>query len=353
MALEAAMHRVLYSGWYIMGQELSRFENEFAQHTGVKHAIGVANGLDALILILEAFKNLGQLSVGDEVIVPANTYIASILAISKSGLVPVLAEPDPVTFNLSASEAVKHIGPKTKAVMAVHLYGQLADVEGIAQLCQNHDLLFIEDAAQSHGAQLNGKRAGAWGHAAGFSFYPGKNLGALGDAGAITTNNADLDRMVRIVRNYGSEVKYHNLVQGINSRLDELQAAVLGVKLPFLDFENEARRQIAQRYDALIAHDRIVKPSIPTHRMAHVWHLYVVRCEQRQKLVDHLKQNGVDSLIHYPVPPHKQPAYVEWNGRSYPITEAMHDQVLSLPLFPHMTNEQIEQVVRAINSFEG
>lgn len=351
-AISAAMQRVLESGWYIMGRELEQFETEFARHTGVNHAIGVANGLDALILILEAYKKLGKLSDGDEVIVPANTYIASILAISKAGLTPVLVEPNEATFNLSAVEVAKHIGPRTKAVMAVHLYGQLADVEEISTICLNNNLLLIEDAAQAHGAHINGRRAGAWGHATGFSFYPGKNLGALGDAGAITTNDSDLDRMVRVLRNYGSEVKYHNLVQGVNSRLDELQAAVLSVKLPYIDSENEARRQIAEQYNASITNSLVGKPQLPPNHEAHVWHLYVVRCAHRQLLIDHLKQNGVDSLIHYPIPPHKQPAYAHWNALSYPITEAIHQQVLSLPLFPHMSASQVEQVIEAINSFE-
>lgn len=347
----AAMERVLDSGWYITGNELSAFEAEFAAHTGVPHAIGVANGLDALILILEAMIINGLLQPGDEVIVPANTYIASILAISKAGLVPVPVEPDESTFNLSARGAEQAIGPRTRAIMAVHLYGRLADVDGLRRLCNDKDLVLIEDAAQAHGAMYNAQRAGAWGHAAGFSFYPGKNLGALGDAGAVTTHDPALAATIRTLRNYGSEKKYHNLMKGVNSRLDELQAAILRVKLPYLDADNAKRRAIARYYLSEMHNPHVVLPQAPADHGSHVWHLFVVRCAHRDGLMAHLTASGIGSLIHYPVPPHRQPAYAEWAHLSFPLTEAMHHEVLSLPMFPHMSMDRMLAVVDAVNSF--
>jgi dTDP-4-amino-4,6-dideoxygalactose transaminase len=350
--LEEAVKAVFNSGWYICGEQCAAFENEFAQYCGTKHCVGVANGLDALILILRAYKLLGKLQEGDEVIVPANTYIASILAITENRLKPVLVEPNPATFNLDAAGVATYITPKTKAVLAVHLYGQLADVEGIGQLCATHDLLFIEDAAQAHGVERGGKKAGNFGHAAGFSFYPGKNLGALGDAGAVTTNDAELASLIRQFGNYGSEKKYHNSHVGVNSRLDEVQAAMLRVKLRHLDAETEIRRTVARAFTAGIANPSIQSPIWDQQAKDHVFHLYVIRCKQRDKLQAYLAEHGIQTVIHYPIPPHKQGAYAEWNNLSFPETESIHDEVLSLPISPVMAEEDITMVINAINVFE-
>ena len=348
--LIAACIRVIDSGWYIAGTELAQFEQEFASYCGTKHAIGVVNGLDALILTLRAWKELGKLKTGDEVIVPANTYIASILAISANDLVPVLVEPDLVSYNLCPKNTEAAITSKTKAILPVHLYGQLADMPAIMDIAKRHNLLVLEDAAQAHGASIDGKKAGNWGDASGFSFYPGKNLGALGDAGAVTTNDEELANTLRALRNYGSHEKYKNLFQGVNSRLDEIQAAMLSVKLCHLDTEISHRRKVAAAYLEGLDNPAITLP-VP-HDEAHVWHVFVIRCEQREALQKHLADQGVQTLIHYPIPPHQQQAYKEWNAHSYPISEMIHQQVMSLPMGPTITDEQVAAVIAACNSFK-
>jgi dTDP-4-amino-4,6-dideoxygalactose transaminase len=348
-----AMARVLDSGWYILGEEVKAFETEFAEYVGVPHCIGTSDGLSALILTLRAWKELGYLKDGDGVAVPANTYIASILAITENRLRPVLVEPDEDTFNLGAEKLEAALDPGVKAVLAVHLYGQLADMPGIVEVCRKRGLLLLEDAAQAHGAELNGIKAGAWGDAAGFSFYPGKNLGALGDAGAITCKDDRLAQMLRALRNYGSSKKYHNFVQGPNDRLDELQAALLRVKLEYLDAGNTQRRKQASRYDATIRHPLVVRPSIPAHAPAHVWHLYVIRTPHRNALAAHLAKVGVQTVIHYPIPPHRQQAYASTLGHlRLPISETLHEQVLSLPIGPIMTESDQDLVVAAISSLQ-
>ena len=388
--LKEAAARVIDSGWYLMGNELKTFESNLAAYVGVKHAIGVANGLDALRLILKAYIEMGVMTEGDEVIVPANTYIASILAISDNRLKPVLVEPDINTYNLDISLIEKHISPRTKAIMVVHLYGQVCWSNELEAIAQKHNLKIIEDNAQGIGAiapqppeggasegiassietsnnqsdsppdsyrdkQRLGGRTGSLGDAAGFSFYPGKNLGALGDAGAVTTNDDELATMVRALGNYGSKQKYVNEYQGLNSRLDELQAALLDVKLKHIDHENNYRRKIAEYYINNIKNDNIILPSYPPLRGLggyHVWHLFVIRSSQRDRLQQYLSDNGIQTLIHYPIPPHKQGAYMAMNNDRYPITEQIHNEVLSLPISPVMEWEEVERVVEVINGFE-
>lgn len=356
--LVQACARVIDSGWYIQGAEVKAFEQEFAEYCGTKHCIGVANGLDALILVLRAWKEMGKLKEGDEVIVPANTYIASILAITENRLTPVLVEPDPATYNISPANIRAAITDKTKAIVAVHLYGQLADMPEIMNIAAEHDLLVLEDSAQAHGAEINGKKAGNWGHASGFSFYPGKNLGALGDAGAVTTNDDALAQTIRALGNYGSHKKYENLYQGVNSRLDEIQAAMLCVKLKRLDEETLRRREIAAAYTTGITNPKIRLPDIHYEAVnveqsySHVWHLFVIRNKHREALQNHLNKQGIQTLIHYPIPPHQQQAYKQWNDQSYPLTQAIHQQVLSLPISPVMTDDQVSTVIAACNSFK-
>jgi len=349
-----ACTRVIDSGWYIGGQELEKFEQNFANYCGTQFAIGVANGLDALILTFRAWKELGKFQDGDEVIVPANTYIASILAITANNLTPVLVEPDEQSLNISVDAIRSAITEKTKVILAVHLYGQLADMPKIMQIAQQHNLLVLEDSAQAHGAQINGKKAGNWGNASGFSFYPGKNLGALGDAGAITTNDAELAQTLQALRNYGSHEKYKNLFVGVNSRLDEIQAAMLDVKLKYLDEEVVKRRQIAALYLSQIQNPFMTLPLTGVDAQQyeqHVWHLFVIQSEYRNELQNYLKENGVQTLIHYPIPPHKQQAYKEWNNLSFPITERIHAQVLSLPMGPTQTLEETHKVIDLCNAF--
>lgn len=350
--LHAALDAVLDSGWFITGAALEHFEKEFAAFCGTKHCIGVGNGLDALILCLDAWHELGRLQPGDEILVPANTYIASILAISRAGMKPVLVEPDPVTFLISPTEAEKHITPRTKAILPVHLYGQVCDMDSLQRLAAAHQLLILEDAAQSHGAMWNGKRCGALGDAAGFSFYPGKNLGALGDAGAITTNDDALAAALRALRNYGSHKKYFNSYKGFNSRLDELQAAFLSKKLPDLDAGNAHRRRIAQYYHEHIHNPRINLPAMPAEPERHVWHLYVVRCKERDRLAAFLQERGVQTMIHYPVAPNHQEAYRELAHLNLPLTEAIHEEVLSLPISQLITEAEAAVVVEAVNQFQ-
>ena len=353
--LIAAMTRVLDSGWYIIGKELSNFEESFAEYCDVKHCIGVANGLDALSLTFRAWKEMGKLKAGDEVIVQANTYIASILAITENDLVPVLVEPDTNTYNLSIENIKSAITNKTRVILPVHLYGQISPMPEIMAIAQQHDLLVLEDCAQAHGASINGKKVGAWGDAAGFSFYPGKNLGALGDAGAITTNHDELAEILRALRNYGSHQKYLNLYQGVNSRLDEIQAAMLNVKLKYLDNETLIRQKIALTYLENIKNPLIKLPlaadKYKSNQQSHVWHLFVIATKHRDLLQKHLLEYGVQTLIHYPTPPHKQQAYKKWNDLSLPITENIHNEVLSIPLSPTMNGKMVRQVIDAINGF--
>lgn len=348
--LKRACARVIDSGWYISGNELDHFEKEFADFCGTKFAIGVANGLDALSIVFRAWKELKKLKDGDEVIVPANTYIASILAITENNLVPVLVEPNVQTFNLDPQNTKNAITDKTKAILAVHLYGQLAPMDELSLIAKERNLLLLEDSAQAHGAHLAGRKAGNWGDAAGFSFYPGKNLGALGDAGAITTNDAELRDTVNAIRNYGSHEKYKNLYRGLNSRLDEIQAAMLSVKLPYLDSEIIKRQQIADYYLKHIKNSKISLP-MATNSSAHVWHLFVIKCKQRSALIKHMNDNDIQTLVHYPIPPHKQDAYKEWASLSLPITEMLHNEVLSLPISPVMTTADVARVVEVINAW--
>ena len=346
-----ACTRVIDSGWYVCGQELTGFEQEFADYCGTKFAIGVANGLDALTLVLRAWIEMGKLKEGDEVIVPANTYIASILANTENKLIPVLVEPDIATYNINPDNIEASITSKTKAILPVHLYGQLADMPAIMDIAKRYNLLVLEDSAQAHGASLKGKTAGSWGDASGFSFYPGKNLGALGDAGAITTNDSELAYTLRALRNYGSHEKYRNLYQGVNSRLDEMQAAMLSVKLKYINDEVDKRRRIAQYYLKHINNPSIHLPIVSASKDSHVWHLFVIRHANRDKLQAYLAEQGVQTLIHYPIPPHKQLAYRECRVISLPLTEQIHNEVLSLPISPIQSLEDTKKVVSACNSF--
>jgi len=345
---DEAYQRVMDSGWYMLGHEVTTFEEEFAAYCGAKHCVGVGNGLDALMLILRAY-GIGE---GDEVIVPANTYIASLLAITYAGATPVLVEPKESSCNIDPDEISKVISPKTRAIMAVHLYGQPAEMDRINLLAKQHNLKVIEDAAQAHGASYAGIRAGSLGDAAGFSFYPGKNLGAFGDGGAVVTNDAALAERIRVLRNYGSEKKYYNQYQGVNSRLDELQAAFLRVKLNKLDEWNQRRRTLAQFYNVNLSSDVLVKmEQMPLADSS--WHLYVVRCEGRDLLQHHLSERGISTVIHYPVPPHLQRAYrsLGHHNGDFPVSERLHNEVLSLPIGPHLTLSQVESVVSAINGY--
>jgi dTDP-4-amino-4,6-dideoxygalactose transaminase len=349
--LKAACSRVIDSGWYIMGNELAAFENEFAQYCGTKYAVGIANGLDALTLTFRAWKELGKLREGDEIIVPANTYIASILAITENGLIPVLVEPDEATYNLCPLKTKAAITSKTKAILPVHLYGLISPMPELMGIAEEYDLLVLEDCAQSHGAQIADKKCGAWGHAAGFSFYPGKNLGALGDAGAVTTNDEALATTLRALRNYGSHKKYENLYQGVNSRLDEIQAAMLRVKLNYLDTETDSRRAVAQAYSNQINNPLL---SLPTWDdiNKHVFHLFVIRTNSREKLQEYLTANSIQSLVHYPLPPHKQEAYKQYNKIELPLTEEIHQTVISLPLSPVMQKDEVDYVIEVLNRFK-
>lgn len=353
--LHDACKRVIDSGWYIMGKELESFEKNFSDYCGTKYALGVANGLDALTLVLRAWKELGKIKAGDEVIVQANTYIASVLAITENDLVPVFVEPDADSYNLSISNVKAAITNKTKVILPVHLYGQISPMSEIMALAKQHNLLVLEDCAQSHGATIDGIKCGNWGDAAGFSFYPGKNLGALGDAGAITTNDDELANTLKALRNYGSHQKYLNLFQGVNSRLDEIQAAMLNVKLKYLDKDTEIRQKIALTYLENINNPLIKLPFTSSEYkqkiQSHVWHLFVIATKHRDALQAHLNNLGVQTLIHYPTPPHKQQAYKDFNHLSLPITEAIHQEVLSIPIGPTMSENEIQHVINACNSF--
>ena len=340
----AALDRALDSGWLVLGKEVEAFEQEFASYCGADYCIGVGNGLEALHLVLRAW-GIGQ---GDEVIVPSNTYIATWLAVSYAGAVPVPVEPDPSTYNIDPNRIEAAITPRTKAIVPVHLYGQPADMNAIMAIADKHGLKVLEDAAQAHGAHLNGKRTGGLAHAAGFSFYPAKNLGALGDGGAVTTNDAGLADRIRVLRNYGSRVKYHNEVKGFNSRLDELQAAFLRAKLPHLDVDNARRSEIARLYQRGLAGGGLALPaSLPGADP--VWHLYVVRSANRDALRRHLENSQIETMIHYPIPPYLQEAYLstEASRKTYPVATQMADELLSLPMGPHLTNEAVQYVIQA------
>ncbi|HEY0197596.1 MAG TPA: DegT/DnrJ/EryC1/StrS family aminotransferase [Rhodanobacter sp.] len=349
--LKAAAARVIDSGWYVLGEEVAGFEREFAAYCGVRHAVGVGNGLDALSLILRGYKQLGAIDEGDEVIVPGNTFIASFLAITENRLVPVPVEPDPASFNIDPARVEAAIGSRTCAIMAVHLYGQLADMPVLAALAKRHGLLLIEDAAQAHGAMSDGRKAGAFGDAAAFSFFPGKNLGALGDGGAVLTDNIALAGRIAALRNYGSDVKYSHPCQGVNSRLDEMQAAMLRVKLSYLDDDVAWRRRVARRYREGIHHPHIRLPDVAKEER-HAWHLFVVRCTRRDALQQHLQAHGIQTQVHYPVPPHRQPAYPSLRDVHLPLTEQLHDEVLSLPMGPTLRDDAVDRVIAACNAFE-
>lgn len=346
------MQLVLDKGWFILGDEVKQFESNFAKYTHSKYCIGVGNGLEALVLIFKGYIQLGLIQKGDEVIVPANTYIASILAVLQADLVPVLVEPKLETFTINPALIQDKITSKTKAILPVHLYGQLCEMNQIYEIAQKHNLLVVEDAAQSHGAQLNNQQStiNNLKSASAYSFYPGKNLGALGDAGAITTNDADLAKVLFSLRNYGSEKKYHNEFVGINSRLDEVQAAFLNVKLPHLEAENNQRKVIAKRYLSEIKNHKITLPYWDLSNN-HVFHLFVIRTKNRAAFQEYLKQNTIETMIHYPIPPHKQKAFVEWNTLSFPITEKIHDEVLSLPISPLLTFQEQTFIIEKINAW--
>ncbi|MCZ2085288.1 MAG: DegT/DnrJ/EryC1/StrS family aminotransferase [Flavobacteriales bacterium] len=349
--IEERILNVFRSGWYLLGNEVKNFEENLAQYLGSPNAIGVANGLDALRLIFKAYLELAQMKVGDEVIVPANTYIASLLAITDNRLKPVFAEPNLETYNIDISKIEALITPKTKAIMVVHLYGQVCWSEELEALAKKYNLKIIEDNAQAIGAEWKGIKTGNLGDAAGFSFYPGKNLGALGDGGAVCCKEELLAKTIRALANYGSDEKYINKYQGLNSRLDEMQAAVLDVKLKYIDSENDRRRAIAEQYNAGITNQKIILPELPTESKEHVWHLFVIRTDKREKLQQYLLENGIQTLIHYPIPPHQQKAYKYYNHLSFPITEKIHQEVLSLPISPIMTEEEVSQVIETINKF--
>lgn len=332
---------------YILGESVGNFEREFAIFCNSSYCIGVGNGLEALSLILKGY----GIKEGDEVIVPANTYIATILAITSTGATPILVEPNEETYNINAELIEKYITQKTKAIMIVHLYGQVVRMDKIWEIAKQYNIKIIEDAAQSHGAIYNGQKVGSLGDAAGFSFYPGKNLGALGDGGAITTNDPVLAEKVKALRNYGSHQKYINVLKGINSRLDEIQAGFLRIKLPYLDNDNEKRRSIAQFYCNHINNNLIKLPKMPSDEENHVWHLFVVRVHNRKHFQQYMTSNGVETLVHYPIPPHKQEAYKEWNELSFPITEAISREVVSLPISPVMTQEEVNYIVSVVNNY--
>jgi len=354
--LKAAAAEVIDSGRYLLDGRVDRFESNLARYSGVAHAIGVGNGLDALRLILQAYIELGIMKEGDEVIVPANTYIASILAITHNRLKPVLVEPDITTYNLDLSLVEQHITERTRAIMVVHLYGRVCWSEELEALAETYDLKIIEDNAQAIGALWNGKKTGSLGHASGFSFYPGKNLGALGDAGAVTTSDTDLAGIIRALGNYGSKEKYVNEYPGYNSRLDEMQAAFLDIKLKYIDAENQRRREIAGYYCENIRLPGLALPASGekgaiSGDTSHVWHLFVVRTNERDRMLRYLDDNAVQTLIHYPVPPHKQAAYREWGHLFLPLTESIHREVFSLPISPVLSDAEVEQVVMAVNQY--
>ena len=345
--IDERITQVLDSGWYILGEQVRVFEKNFANFCGVKHCIGCANGLDALNLIIKGF----GFTDGDEIIVPANTYIASILAISQNGCKPILVEPDINTYNINPDLIEQKITDKTKAIMVVHLYGQAVEMEKIWDIAKRYNLKIIEDSAQSHGAIYKGKRAGNLGDASGFSFYPGKNLGCMGDGGCVTTSDDELAYRIRAIANYGSDYKYHHIFKGTNSRLDEIQAAVLDIKLKHLDEDNDRRREIAKFYRENIKNPNIILPQLKEEEN-HVWHIFAVRINDRDRLKKYLEGNGIETNIHYPTAPHKQECYKEWHHLSFPVSEKIHKEILSLTISPVLTNEEVTKIVKVINDYE-
>lgn len=344
--MDTRIKAVLDKGWYLEGEENERFARNFAKFCGTKFSIGVANGLDAINLIIRAY----EFGVGDEIIVPSNTYIATILAISQNGCTPVLVEPDIDTYNINPDLIEAKITPKTKAIIVVHLYGQAVQMQKIWALAQQYNLKIIEDSAQAHGAIYEGKRVGNLGDASAFSFYPGKNLGCLGDGGGITTNDEALFRKIKAIANYGSDRKYHHIYKGVNSRLDEIQAAVLDIKLAHLDEDNAKRREIAKIYREQIKNPKIILPKAYDESVC-VWHCFVVRTKKRDEFEAYLNQNGVQTIIHYPTPPHKQGAYSEWAQQSYPLSEQIHATIISLPISPVMSDDEVQKVVEVVNAY--
>lgn len=348
--IEEAVLRVVRSGWYILGDQVKSFERAYAQYCGTANCIGVGNGLDAISLILKSYKELGVLKDGDEVLVPANTYIASILAVSSSGLVPVLVEPDINTYNIDPEKIGDKVTSRTKAILAVHLYGLVSPMNELKEIARKYNLKLIDDAAQAHGAAYYEQKVGSLCDATAFSFYPTKNLGALGDAGAVTTDDSELAAIVRALANYGTTSKYINKYKGENSRLDEIQAAVLAVKLKYLDKEVQARQNIASFYLRNIQNELIALPWVEQIEQ-HAFHLFVVRCHERDRLQQYLSDKGIRTEIHYPLPPHKQEAYKEWNSLSYPVSEKIADQIISLPLRISLKNEEVIRICSALNEF--
>ncbi len=344
--IDERIKNVIDSGWYILGEQNKIFEQNFANYCGVKHCIGCANGLDALNLIIRGY----GFGAGDEIIVPANTYIASILAISENNCTPVLVEPDIKTYNINPDLIEEKITEKTKAILIVHLYGQAVQMEKILKIAKKYNLKVIEDSAQAHGAMYDGKKTGSLGDASGFSFYPGKNLGCMGDGGCVTTNDDELAKKVRAIANYGSDYKYHHIFKGVNSRLDELQAGILDVKLKYLDEDNEKRRKIAQLYREKIKNPKIILPEIYDEK-AHVWHVFPIRTKNRKSLQEHLENNGIQTNIHYPTAPHKQDAYKEFSNLNLPVTEEIHNTIISIPISPVITDEEVNKIIITINKY--
>ena len=344
--IDSRIKNIIDKGWYLQGEENENFTKNFANFCGTKFALGVANGLDALNLIIKAY-GFGN---GDEIIVPANTYIATILAISENGCIPILVEPDIKTYNINPDSIEEKITSKTKAIMVVHLYGQAVQMEKIWKIAKKYNLKIIEDSAQAHGAIYQENRTGNLGDASGFSFYPGKNLGCMGDGGAVTTNDEELFNKIKAIANYGSDRKYHHIYKGVNSRLDEIQAAVLDIKLNHLDSDNNKRREISKYYRENIKNSKIILPET-YDKKSHVWHIFAVRTKNRDEFQKYLTEKGIQTIIHYPTPPHKQGAYKEWNNLSFPITEEIHNTILSLPISPVMTDSEIEKVVEVVNEF--
>ena len=344
--IDSRIKNILDKGWYLQGEENENFTKNFANFCGTKLALGVANGLDALNLIIKAY-GFGN---GDEIIVPANTYIATILAISENGCIPILVEPDLKTYNINPDSIEEKITTKTKAIMVVHLYGQAVQMEKIWKIAKKYNLKIIEDSAQAHGAIYQENRTGNLGDASGFSFYPGKNLGCIGDGGAVTTNDEELFNKIKAIANYGSDRKYHHIYKGVNSRLDEIQAAVLDIKLKHLDSDNNKRREISKYYRENIKNSKLILPETYDEK-SHVWHIFAVRTKNRDEFQKYLTEKGIQTIIHYPTPPHKQGAYKEWNNLSFPITEEIHNTILSLPISPVMTDSEIEKVVEVVNEF--
>ncbi len=345
--IDKRIEDVLNSGWYLLGKQNEQFCNNFAKYCGTKYALGVANGLDALNLIIKAY----GFGVGDEIIVPANTYIASILAISDNGCTPIFVEPDIYTYNINPDLIEEKITNNTKAIMVVHLYGQAVNMAKVLEIAKKYNLKVIEDSAQAHGAYYNNKRVGNLGDASAFSFYPGKNLGCMGDGGAITTNDEQLYNKVKALANYGSNVKYNHIYKGVNSRLDELQAGILDVKLVGLDNDNNKRREVAKYYVENITNPLVILPK-NNDELSHVFHVFVVRVKNRDNFQKYLEDNGIQTIIHYPIPPHKQPAYSEYNSYKLPITEQIHDEIISLPISPVMTLDEVKKVVEVVNEWK-